>query len=227
MFVLEKIIREKQLSSPLAHRGTAVEHGVTHALCNPGSLLFTCVDIAVKKYDDLMRLSGDSRRDHYRDTIGDMVALAVDHLRPHGKPSAVQKVVEWHPKGLKYKIFGILDFEWIAKALVIDLKTTDKMPSEARPGHARQVAFYTGYDGDNMKGGLTYVTPKKVETYTLTDEERIKARDALYSLALRVESFLDNSNEIAWFVMNTAPDLDNYLWQSPRARDLAYRYWNI
>ena len=87
MWVVEKMFGLTQPVGAPAHRGVAVEDGVTDGLMNPDSSLPECVKIAIVKYDTLMALSPDARREKYRETIEDMVRLALDELRPYGVPS--------------------------------------------------------------------------------------------------------------------------------------------
>jgi hypothetical protein len=97
------------------------------------------------------------------------------------------------------------------------------MPSAITIPHAMQVAFYAM--SDNMDARLTYVTPKKCETYQL--ENVREHREALLQIALRVERFLSLSDDPEYFLGITVPDLGHYLWNTPAARQLAYEYWRI
>src|SRR5258705_13557135 len=77
MFVLEKVLGRRQPVGSPAHRGTAVEDGVTAGLLDPQRPLAECFDEAFKTYDRITALSGDKRRADYRDTMPEMVALAL------------------------------------------------------------------------------------------------------------------------------------------------------
>src|SRR5215204_5669284 len=162
MFVLERILGHKQPVGSPAHRGTAVEAGVTYGLLIPKASLEECIDIAIQKYAVASAMSGDARREDYAKTIPGMVARALEELRPYGVPDDTQGFVEWHPEDLKYPIVGYYDFLWGDHGIIVDLKTTERMPSEIKPAHARQVALYCS---GNQTGRLTYVTPKKHVTY--------------------------------------------------------------
>ena len=63
MFVLEKVLGRRQPVGAPAHRGTAVEDGVTHGLLNPKADIEECSAVAIKRYDTLMALSPDARRE--------------------------------------------------------------------------------------------------------------------------------------------------------------------
>jgi hypothetical protein len=222
MFVLEKVLGLKQPVGAVAHRGVAVETGVAYGLGNPQANDKDSITIALTKYDLLTAMSGDARREKYRDDIPDMVSQALDELRPYGVPTDAQGFITWHPEGLRLPIVGYFDFLWADKGIIVDLKTTDRMPSEIKIGHARQVSLYAG---DNHEGRLTYVTPKKCQTLRL--ENIREHRQALHSIALRVENFLALSEDPAFFLSITAPDLDSYFWGSPVARQLAFEHWGV
>jgi len=224
MFILERIIGIRQPVGSPAHRGTAVEDGVTHGLMDPKADLSACYEVAFKKYDTISALSGDKRREDYRATIPDMVKSALEELRPYGIPSHCQQFVSWKPEGLAYPIVGYLDYRWEQHGVLVDLKTTEKLPSSIKIPHARQVSLYATETGDNVDARLTYTTPKKRATYQLEN-----VRDhltALHQIALRCEAFLALSDDPQFFTRIIAPDLESFYWGGP-ARQLAYEHWNI
>lgn len=223
MFVLERVIGTRQPVGAPAHRGVAVEDGVTAGLKDLNASLQSCTEIALQKYDTITALSGDRRREEYRETVPGMVERALAELRPYGEPTRTQGFVEWRPEGLKYPIVGYFDYEFADHGIIVDLKTTEKMPSQIKIPHARQVALYAA--SDNMSARLTYATPKKVATYAL--ENIREHRAALHKIALRVERFLALSEDPQFFIDVTAPDLESFYWTSPAARQLAFDHWKI
>ena len=223
MWVLEKILGIKQPVGVPAHRGVAVEDGVAYGLNNPAASIKECLDVALTKYDTITALSSDDRREKYRETISDMIGRALDELRPFGVPSRTQGFIEWRPEGLQLPIVGYFDFEWAQHGMIVDLKTTEKMPGEIKVGHARQISLYAM--SDNYGAAACYVTPKKSALYRL--ENAREHRNALYQLALRVENFLALSEDPAFFLGVTAPDLDSFYWTNPAARQLAFEHWHI
>lgn len=199
-----------------------MEHGVTLGLMDPAASLEACISAAQVKYDTISALSGDPRRADYRDTIPAMVESALKELRPYGIPSGTQGFIEWRPEGMKLPIVGYFDFEWADHGIIVDLKTTERMPSAVKIGHARQVALYAS---DNADARLSYVTPKKATTYRL--ENKREHREALRQIALRIENFLSQSDDPQFFVNITAPDLESFYWTPPAARQLAFEHWKI
>jgi hypothetical protein len=223
MFVLERVLMIKQPVGVPAHRGVGVEDGVTFGLLNPNASLAECVDIAQLKYDTLTALSTDDRRQKYRDNISDMVAMALEELRPYGIPSHTQGLVEWKPEGLTLPIIGIFDYHWADHNITTDLKTTERMPSAIKINHAKQVALYV--TSNNAAARITYATPKKCVTYNVENTDA--HRTALHQIALKVEKFLALSNDPQFFIDITVPDLDSFYWTAPAARQLAYEHWHI
>jgi hypothetical protein len=223
MFVAERILGMKQPVGVPAHRGVAVEDGVTFGLLNPKADLKECVDAAYLKYDTLTAMSVDERREKYRGNISDMVEQGLTELRPYGVPSQTQGFIEWRPEGLTLPIVGYFDYHWAEHNITTDLKTTERMPSEIKINHAKQVSLYV--TSNNAAARVTYVTPKKCQTYTV---ENIDAhRKALFQIALRVEKFLALSADPKFFIDITVPDLDSFYWTGPAARQMAFDHWHI
>jgi hypothetical protein len=223
MFVLERVLGRKQPVGAPAHRGTAVEHGVTYGLEEPDRTVEECTSVALSRYDSLMALSSDPRSDDYRRDIPGMTGQAVRMLARYGMPSGTQGYVEWRPEGLELPIIGYFDYEWADHGIIVDLKTTERMPSGIKQSHARQVATYC--TSDNTDARLCYVTPKKIECYHL--ENIPEHRAALVAIARRVEKFLSLSDDPAYYLTITVPDLDHYMWNAPEARAMAWEHWGI
>jgi hypothetical protein len=152
-----------------------------------------------------------------------MVEQGLTELRPYGVPSQTQGFIEWRPEGLTLPIVGYFDYHWAEHNITTDLKTTERMPSEIKINHAKQVSLYV--TSNNAAARVTYVTPKKCQTYTV---ENIDAhRKALFQIALRVEKFLALSADPKFFIDITVPDLDSFYWTGPAARQMAFDHWHI
>lgn len=222
MYVLERVLGRRQPVGVPAHRGTAVEAGVAHGLLNPGADPQEAIDIAKGRYRQITALSSDPRREKYGESIEPMVLRALTELRPYGLPSTCQGFVEWRPDGLALPIVGYFDFAWGDHGLIVDLKTTEKLPSAIKTAHARQVALYCA---GNLGGRLTYVTPIKSATYQL--ENVPEHRNALHKIALTVERFLALSDDPAEIAALVCPDLESFYWSPPEARQCAFETWAI
>lgn len=225
MYVMERIHGRNQPVGAPAHRGTAVEAGITVGLMDPKADPKVCGQHGVATFDKLAALSADPRCAAHRDEIPAMVEAGLAELRPYGIPSATQGFVEWKPEGMKYPIVGYFDFEWADHGIVVDLKTTDKLPPSIKISHARQVALYKAQLGDNYEARISYVTPKKRATYRLEN-----ARDhlnALHRIGIACERFLALSDDPDFFTSITPPDLESFYWGTPQARQAAWEVWGI
>jgi len=223
--VLERVLGHRQPVGAAAHRGTAVEVGVTAGLLAPSKPVEECVEFAERRFRTLTALSGDPRRELIGSEIAFMVREALEELRPYGVPTSLQGRVEWRPEGLEAPIMGFYDFAWEQHGIIVDLKTTGKLPSHIKSGHARQLGFYAGAISDNLDARISYVTPRKRATYRL---ENIEAhRDALHQIALRVEKFLSLSDDPEYFISITAPDCDSFYYADPLARQAVFERWCI
>ena len=220
MFIAEKIFGMKQPGSATMVRGIAVEDGVALGLKDPNAPVADCIAAAIKTYDTKTALMSDPRRDKLREEIPGMVETAIEELRPYGIPSAAQGFIEKRFPDLNLPIVGYFDFEWSEHGIIVDLKTTDKMPSQVKPGHARQVAFYCS---DNVEGRISYITPKKRATYQL--ENKRAHLDALIRIAKSCERFLALSDDPQFFVNITAPNYESFYWNNPAARQMGYEIW--
>ena len=223
MFILEKVLGHRQPVGAPAHRGTAVEEGVTLGLLDPTASVDACASAAQTKFDSVSALSGDPRRSDYRETIPAMVGMALKELRPYGVPSGTQGFVEWRPDGLTLPIVGYWDYHWADHNITTDLKTTEKMPSSVKVSHARQVSLYV--TSNNADPRVTYGTPKKCITYRV---DNIDAhRNALHQIALRIEKFLSLSDDPQFYTQIIAPDVESFYWASPSSRQLAFQHWGV
>jgi hypothetical protein len=223
MFVLEKVLGKRQPVGSPAHRGTAVEEGITLGLLDPKASITSCIQAALAKYDAITALSADKRREEYRATIDGMVMAGLEELRPYGVPSHTQGFIEWRPDGLKLPIVGYFDFHWEQHNITVDLKTTEKLPSSVKVPHARQVALYV--TTNNADARVSYVTPKKRATYRI---DNIDAhRQALHQIALRCEAFLALSDDPQFFTTITAPDFESFYWSGPPARQIGFETWGF
>jgi hypothetical protein len=224
MFVLERVLGKRQPVGVPAHRGTAVEAGASIGLLDPKATIEQCTEVALRKYRELTALSPDPRREAYGEDIPSMVARTISELRPYGLPSKTQGYVEWRPEGLRFPIVGYFDFAWEQHGIIVDLKTTEKLPSKVKVAHARQVALYAM--SDNLDARVTYVTPKKSATYSV--ESIRDHREALRRIAITVERFVslfpDDPAQLAGIV---CPDLESFYWTAPEARQIAFEQWGV
>tara|TARA_R110000796_G_scaffold35648_1_gene91464 strand:- start:863 stop:1624 length:762 start_codon:yes stop_codon:yes gene_type:complete len=120
----------------------------------------------IEKFDRMTGLIKNDWVMKERGAIKDYAELSIEALKEYGKPSfnldgSQQKVsIRAAGDGWKLDFIGYLDFVYPQHGLVIDLKTTGRMPSKMSPGHIRQRCFYQRCMG-NSQVKFLYVTPKK------------------------------------------------------------------
>lgn len=224
VWVLEKVLKRRQPVGCAAHRGTAVEDGITHGLTT-GEDTAACVAVAERKFAQLAALSGDPNKDKEREAIPGFVAQGLAELLPYGKPSRLQGKVEYRVPDLLVPIIGFFDYAWDEVGVLTDLKTTHALPSKIKTPHARQVALYCAAMGDNLEARVTYATGKKAATYRV-DNPREHVR-ALERIAFTVQRFLAVSNDPMELAGIVIPDVDSFYLADPAARAEAHRVWQI
>lgn len=214
LWVMERLMK---LSAPVgcaAHRGAAIEDGVTAGLLDPSLPIGAAQKIALETYDRRSSLSADSNREKERDAVAPAVAIALAELRQYGVPDLVQKRVEVQLPDIPVPLIGFLDYGWSTTGTVLDLKTSLKLASEISGAHARQVAGYV--HGTNHQARVCYTTPKKLAVYVLEDPSaRI---NEVVQIAMRMNRFLSISADPAELAALMVPNYDNYFWNSPIAR---------
>lgn len=109
--------------------------------------------------------------------------------------------------GLKYPVRAFTDFEFIN--IIVDAKSTMRMPSFPKPDHLRQQALYSKlYDKPTA---LLYATPKKTMYYELNKNDIDNGYNQIFNHFKSLENFIlkcDNNLEEAIKItpLNTDPN---------------------
>lgn len=130
-----------------------------------------------------------------RERVGDirpMAELAYNELKQYGKPDfngEDQHKIELLCKGEDWElpVIGYLDFVYPEHGLVVDLKTTLRIPSTMSDAHRRQEAVYKKARGNNAIKFL-YVSPKKASM--LENEDSGESLRQVKAILTRQEKFL-------------------------------------
>jgi len=224
-FVLQKCMKKTNPVGPAAHRGTASETGIAHGLLDPGASVEECVTVAREQFNSLTALKPDPRTDKERDAIAGFVKQGLAELRPYGVPSSLQGHVSHTVEGLSVPIIGYYDFEWAHKGVLIDLKTTHRLPSKISLPHARQVSLYKAVRGDNLSARISYTTPAKVATYEL--ENYRQHLEALERVALTIQKFLSISEDPLELASLVVPDVDSFYFDDAMTRQEVFNIWGV
>jgi len=201
-----------------AHRGTAIEAGVSAGLFDPEKPGIDCVAIALAEYDRLTALSGDPRREAQRKVVQDTVPVALAELRQYGRPTPPEDGQHQHRiskplgEGLP-DLVGYLDFYWENHGLVLDLKTTERVPGQISSAHARQGCGYVV--NTNQICRFAYASPKKIAVYQLEGVADHWAH--MQAIAQRLKRFLALSADKNELIGLLVPDVDSFYWSDPAA----------
>lgn len=208
LWVLQYLYGVKGEVGPAAWRGSAVESGVDWAVMRPGDDFSVALAKALDRFETDAQGESSNDVEMERNSIEPMLHQAVSIMKPLGMPIARQVKIEHWIDGIEVPVIGYIDY--IYEDALVDLKTTNRMPSEPRPDHTVQVAIYKAAKQRAPK--LAYVTSKKAEMKTLTDEQleqgmwtAIKSAHAVRALLSAVGS---REQAAALFV----PDFTSYFW---------------
>lgn len=214
LFVLEYVLKRKPNVGSAAHRGKGVEAGVEYGLKNPAASVEECVAVGVAKFDSASAFSADNKRDHARTVVERSIPAALAELRQYGTPDRMQERIFVTLPDVPVPFLGYLDLGWSQHSIIMDLKTTERLPSVINEQHAQQVSLYLY--GSNWSGRVGYFTPAKRAVYAIEDPAR-HIRD-LTNVAQRCERFLRISKDPQELAGIVCPDYSVFYWNDPVTR---------
>ena len=100
LWIAERLLGRKSPVGAAAHRGTAVEVGVTKGLLDPKIDIEECVAEAERVYRGLTALSGDPKREAEGEAVAPIVRMALPELRSYGANVVAQEKIEWRAEGI-------------------------------------------------------------------------------------------------------------------------------
>lgn len=165
VWVAQKLFGVKSVMGASAARGTVIEEAVVRVLAH-GVSVDDAVAQAVGRFNKETALAPAEDADDERAMIAPCTEQAVQALAQYGKPTfkaiGMQDRIELlcNGDGWKLPVIGYLDLPFPEHGVIIDLKTTSRMPSVMSEAHQRQAAIYAQASG-NMAVKFLYVTPKK------------------------------------------------------------------
>lgn len=195
-WVAKYVLGRKMSFSNAALAGTLVEGAVVNVLSNGWEAEKAAAD-ATGEYNKAI-VFGASDADRKRgEAIPGMIAQALDELRQYGEPEMgvdlvygkKQKKIELLCKGDGWElpVVGYLDFWFPQHGLVIDLKTTMRLPSEMSDEHIRQGCIYRQAMG-NAAVKFLYVSGKGIKLHDIP--EPAPALAEIKTILNRQEKFL-------------------------------------
>ena len=224
VWAMERLLGHRSPPSALMARGKAVEHGVHVGLLDPARSVDECTAQAVEAFNREMALNPDDRRDGERALIPGYVEHGLLELRQYGVPSAYQDRVELRLDDVPVPVIGFIDWRFDEHGLIVDLKTSERLPSAISLSHARQGAIYARANG-NYGMRFAYVKPtagkkdgRAVVVYELERAEIDRQIAALREIALRLDRFLNLSSDARELCGLIVPDYERFHWSNPTTR---------
>lgn len=190
MWVARYLLKTQFPFGPAPERGKAVEYAVVHTLLGMDEA--EAVKKATENFDANF-LFGDDAVTKERDLIAPMTAQALDQLREYGEPEfengTDQERIEITANcgDFSIPVIGFLDLVFPRHGLVVDLKTTTRIPSKMSGDHRLQRAIYS-YAKGNMAVRFLYVSAQKAAW--LEDGDVNETLAAAKAQIRRMEAFL-------------------------------------
>jgi hypothetical protein len=201
-----------------------VEHGVHLGLSNPRLSMEECVAAAEREFIRETALSADPRREEERKKLAGWVRGAIDELRRYGAPDGYQERIEIRLDDVPVPLIGYIDWRFSDHGLIVDLKTTERFPSQIGDAHGRQGAVYASAHG-NFGMRFAYAKPapgktdkRQVTVYEMSGDDVRRHLSALRAIALSLGRFLSISNDARELAGLIVPDFDSFWWSDPAAR---------
>lgn len=217
LWVLERLLKKYSPPGPMAFRGSAVEDGVTLGLQTLEATIEECAEYALSKFDEKAGLKIDDKAIAERAKIPGYVESALAELRPYGTPSHVQDKIEFRIDGVELPFIGYTDYRYDQHGLIVDLKTTARLPSKISDAHARQGAIYASSMGNyGMRFCYSKHAPGKdgisSRVYELDVPMMTNAIAELRAIATRMERFLSLSDDPMELAALVVPDYGHFFW---------------
>lgn len=223
-FAIERLLGYRSSASPAMARGKAAEDGIHAGLLDFALSVEDCTTKALATYDTEMRLVTDDKRESERANIAGYVEHGLAELRQYGIPTAYQQRVEIQLEDVAVPIIGFIDWRYDQHGMVVDLKTSARLPSAISLAHSRQGAIYARAH-DNYAMRFAYVKPQagKADKRAVTVLELERAEVdrqliALRQIAMRLERFLRLSADARELCGLLCPDYTKFYWNSPVLR---------
>lgn len=197
MWIAQYLFGKRSVFGSAAKAGMLVEDAVVNVIAK-GFTLDDAINHAIGEYNKFTALSVSDSERKRGEAISGMISLAVDALKQYGQPefdiepltkNSKQKKIEvvCNGNGWSIPIIGYIDLHFPQHGIVVDLKSTMRMPSEMSDSHKRQACIYQkAMNNQGVK--FLYVTGKKSEIFDCGDVADTLAE--IKSILNRQERFL-------------------------------------
>ena len=223
VWVMQYLFGKRTPMGPAPWRGICVEDAVVHTLM--GGSEAEAIQMAHDKFDKRF-LIGDEATSKERAMIEPMVQQSVEELMEFGKPEFAdqenkQEKISITAKGDGWSIpvIGFLDLHFPERGLIVDLKTTNRIPSKMSDAHILQRCIYQKAMG-NAAVKFLYVSSKKASWLEDGDVNVVLA-EAKNQIS-RMEAFLRHCDkEVAKAIIPT--NKASFFWRG--AEDLWEQFY--
>jgi hypothetical protein len=221
---MERLLGRRSPTSANMVRGKAAEHGIHLGLLDPDLPVLECSIAARSAFDREMALNPDERRESERNKLAGYVEHGLKELRHYGVPSAYQEKVSLALDDVAVPVIGYIDWRFDRHGIVLDLKTSERLPSSISNSHGRQGALYArAYGNYGMR--FAYVKPvagkkdgRAVAVYEMTAQDITRHLDALRQIAIRLGRFLALSSDAGELAGLLVPNYDSFYWNNATTR---------
>ncbi len=226
---LSYLKKVKEPTNPAMARGTHAESGIVAGLLDHKRSIESCVDLALAGFDKDMALNptNPDKIEMERKRISDLVGNGIIGLRKYGTPDfqeGNQQFVKVNLDGVAVPLIGYLDLFYPEHGLIIDIKTTARMPSSISAAHARQGAGYAAAMA-NHEIRFAYVTPKDCKV--LRQEDTSERLTELTKVAQQLQHFLSQSEDTDELLRLLTPDYSSFYFSSPTMREAGREVWGF
>ena len=209
-FIADKLFGLRDKGSASMHRGTSVEFGLAQKYINEDFQIDDSV--TENKFNQLCQDSLIDVVDDRRMKEADMLKNYSNMLNQQFDYSDMedyQTKIEVTFEDLPVPIIGYIDF--IFKDVIVDLKTTARMPSKPTEANKRQMAIYSlAYP--NYRADVFYASPKATNKFIIDEADIKKHQKQIHSLAIGLMKFLSISDDKEELASIIHPNYDAWTW---------------
>ncbi len=224
LWIMERLLGYKHPSSATMARGKAVEAGIHMGLLQPYLSPEACIGHAEREFDREMTLNHDGKREDERKNIGGYIKQGLQELRQYGEPSGYQEKISVVLEGISVPVIGYIDWRFDQHGIVVDLKTSERLPSCISESHGRQGAIYAKAHG-NYGMRFAYVKPsagkkdgRGCAVYEMSGDDIQRHLKALTQIATRLGRFLSLSSDPQELAALVVPNYESFYWNNGSAR---------
>ncbi len=168
-----------------ARGGTIVEKAIVQTLTGMDAV--DAIDEAIEEFNKATIFDKSPNVMKWASGMRDMIEMGLKELEPYGVPefdflSGGQKkiLIDCNMGEYKVPIIGFLDLMFDSCKTIIDIKTTQRMPTIMSTSHKRQAALYKMANPEYTVK-FFYISPKKIQWFTIDDvtEEKKQIKEII------------------------------------------------